>query len=890
MKRILLILACTFLFFAISLAQYTGGIGDGYSSGTSTAGWASVSTSQISASPASITANGSSTATITVQLKDASGTNLAGGGETIVLTTNHGTLLGSVLDNNNGTYTQTLRSSLIGETATISGTLNGVSILDTATVIFISPAGPLDHFNFTTVGNQIKGQPFSITISAKDASNITVTDFVGTVTITSTGTLSAGGGTTPVFTNGVLINHSVTISNIGSFTISASDGIHTGSSNSFSTFDVSLSQSTVSVSPASLVAGSTSAVTFQAKDGSGANIAAGGLEALFSLTGSGTSSGTFGAVTDHANGSYTAVFTGTTAGSAKNVSASISGNAVTSILPTISVTPGTVSLSQTVVSVSPATIASGSTSTITLQAKDAYGNNLTTSAGTVVFSLTGSGTSSGTFGAVTDHANGSYTMLCTGTVAGSARDVSASIGGNSITSPLPTITVTSGPVSLSQSIVSVSPTTIASGNTSSITLQAKDAYGNNLTASAGTVVFSLNGSGTSSGTFGAVTDHTNGSYTALFTGTTAGSAKNVSATIGGNSVTSTLPTITVIPTTASVIYTENSLNTPWSDVRSIALTLNYSNTSLVFQGTTSAKIVLDPWQDLQFSQGTWDAFVSIDPSLYKSLDFVINGGTTSFTINIVCVDPDGDPIPPGVSFTVPANSWLTKSIPIEQLASTPFIAIQFSAGGTNVTFYLDNIVLNSEPLPVEMTSFSATLNGVGAFLQWKTATEVNNYGFEVERRAVTTQEWTKIGFVAGAGSSASPKEYSYTDQKIMSGVYVYRLKQIDNDGAFKYSATAQLTINAAPKTFQLMSNYPNPFNPETKIQYSLPVDATVHLAVYDILGRQVAELVNEVQSAGNYEKTFRGSILSSGVYFYRIDVQAEGKNIFSQVKKMVLLK
>jgi len=114
------------------------------------------------------------------------------------------------------------------------------------------------------------------------------------------------------------------------------------------------------------------------------------------------------------------------------------------------------------------------------------------------------------------------------------------------------------------------------------------------------------------------------------------------------------------------------------------------------------------------------------------------------------------------------------------------------------------------------------------------------------------------------------------------------LKAIDTDGRFKYSSEVEVVV--IPQAYGLENNFPNPFNPQTKIQYSLPENAKVHLSVYDIRGRQVAELVNEEQSAGYYEKTFTGSNLSSGIYFYRIDAQAQGKNTFSQVKKMLLLK
>jgi hypothetical protein len=173
-------------------------------------------------------------------------------------------------------------------------------------------------------------------------------------------------------------------------------------------------------------------------------------------------------------------------------------------------------------------------------------------------------------------------------------------------------------------------------------------------------------------------------------------------------------------------------------------------------------------------------------------------------------------------------------------------------------------------------------------LNWETATEINNYGFEIERasaRTATEKSWEKIGFVEGHGNSNSPKFYSYTDKKIeASGNYNYRLKQIDIDGTFEYSDVVEANLGA-PESFELDQNYPNPFNPLTSIRFNLPTDSNVKLTVFNVLGQEVAELINENITAGYHSVNFDGSSLNSGIYFYQLET-----NNFTQIRKMMLVK
>jgi hypothetical protein len=232
--------------------------------------------------------------------------------------------------------------------------------------------------------------------------------------------------------------------------------------------------------------------------------------------------------------------------------------------------------------------------------------------------------------------------------------------------------------------------------------------------------------------------------------------------------------------------------------------------------------------------------------------------------------------------------------------NTYYVAQAFEYNGTGSGTLYNNSTATGNPsnttsLPVELTTFAATVVNNAAMLAWNTATEVNNYGFEVERRIVDNQNlslpapnrgglgWGSIGFVAGNGTSNTEHIYSYADANVSSGTYAYRLKQIDNSGTFKYSSETEVTISI-PKVLTL-ANYPNPFNPSTVISYSLPVTGSVSLKVYDVVGREVATLVNETKNAGSYTVIFEASKLSSGVYFSRLE-----NNGSAQIKKLVLMK
>ena len=188
-------------------------------------------------------------------------------------------------------------------------------------------------------------------------------------------------------------------------------------------------------------------------------------------------------------------------------------------------------------------------------------------------------------------------------------------------------------------------------------------------------------------------------------------------------------------------------------------------------------------------------------------------------------------------------------------------------------------------LPVELTNFSASVYDRTVELTWQTSEEINNAGFDIERSVSGSQDWNKVGFLQGHGTTNNSYIYSFADRNLGSGVYNYRLKQIDYNGNFEYHNLSSEVVIGTPVSFALSQNFPNPFNPETKINFQIPTDGFVSLKVFDNSGKEVATLVNQSMTAGFHTTNFNASTLSSGVYFYRLETQG-----FVKVMKMALVK
>ncbi len=515
-----------------------------------------VSTAKSSVTTSSASIASGSTATLTLQAKDAAGNNLNTTGLTVVFSASGPTgastgTIGSTTDNGNGTYTATFTGVLAGTPTSIGATINGTAVTSTLPTITVTP-GPASKATSvvtTSAASVVSGTAATLTLQAKDAAGNKLT--TGGLTVgftasggTSTGTIGAttdnGNGTYIATFTGVLAGTATTIgATIGGNAVTTPRPTIV-----VTVGPVSAATSLITTSTASVISGNTATLTLVAKDAAGNNEPTGGLVVAFTASG-GTSTGTIGATTDNGNGTYTATFTGVGTGTPTTIGATIGGTPVTSTLPTISVASGSPSTATSVVSTSAASITSGTTATLTLQVKDAAGNNLITGGLAVAFTTSsGSGVSTGTIGPTTDNGNGTYAATFTGVLAGTATSIGATMGGIAVSSTLPTIIVTPGAASTATSVVSTSSGTIVSGSSATLTLQVKDAAGNSLTMGGLAVVFTASG-GTSTGTIDPTSDNGNGTYSATFTGVLAGTATSIGATIGGNAVTTAHPTIAV---------------------------------------------------------------------------------------------------------------------------------------------------------------------------------------------------------------------------------------------------------------------------------------------------------------------------------------------------------
>ena len=280
-----------------------------------------------------------------------------------------------------------------------------------------------------------------------------------------------------------------------------------------------------------------------------------------------------------------------------------------------------------------------------------------------------------------------------------------------------------------------------------------------------------------------------------------------------------------------------------------------------------------------------------------------NFSTSDLSMRIALRGPENDYIWSVDPVLVPQESgWITVQFPVQAadltgegdvsatLSDVTSLRIfhrvgdeDFRADTVTAQLGIDNITAAEQPLPVEFIAFNAVTEGSSVNLSWTTATEINNHGFEVQRKITEDTEWITRGFVKGEGTSTEKHNYSFVEQNVPEGNYAYRLKQVDYSGIFSYSDIIE--VNVGVSRFYLSQNYPNPFNPVTTIKYSLPQTGYITLKVFNTIGEEVATLAGNIKEAGSYEVEFDASALNSGVYYYRLESGG-----FSMTNKMMLIK
>ncbi len=328
--------------------------------------------------------------------------------------------------------------------------------------------------------------------------------------------------------------------------------------------------------------------------------------------------------------------------------------------------------------------------------------------------------------------------------------------------------------------------------------------------------------------------------------------------------------------------------------------------------TSAGNISMMVWTD--FRNGSFASYTGYFPDfamlVYPPSNTVGNtNDQTDYTVEIPQVTlfdgeamftADVDPAPATGSFDItftPGNTITSFpgsiAMTIHTVGTVPNGTYTINVQGEGVTgipVHRRSVTLEViDNVPVELTSFTAHLDNNSVMLSWVTATELNNSGFEIQRSLKTddqtTAEWSKIGFVQGNGNSTESHAYIYNDENIVKpGHYTYRLKQIDFDGKYAYSPVAEIDVNK-PTKYYLSQNYPNPFNPTTTIEFSTPERGHVSLKVYDVLGNEVATLVNGWMESTNHQVIFDASKLASGIYYYTLSA-----GNFTSTKKLILLK
>jgi hypothetical protein len=338
-------------------------------------------------------------------------------------------------------------------------------------------------------------------------------------------------------------------------------------------------------------------------------------------------------------------------------------------------------------------------------------------------------------------------------------------------------------------------------------------------------------------------------------------------------------TVTDNGTTPSELHSQAlSLGLDASGTDGIDMTLGESGAPPFVPAGVEARLVLPPFSAV--GNNTWKdyrgAIFPFTGQTLHRLAYQASTGASLYTLTF-----NNFTLPNGGSFTIQVID-LFGGVLVNRTLSTPG-TVQVTTALTALNIYVN--YEGADPLPVELTSFYAILQHDNRIiLKWRTATELNNFGFDVEK-SPDKISWGKIGFVAGFGTSNSPKQYEFQIPVLIFDKNYFRLKQIDADGKYKYSPVIEMDFYNNI-SFQLFQNYPNPFNPSTTINFSTPESGIASLVVYNTLGEEVDNIFKEKYlEPGSYNLTYNAGKLSGGVYLYLLTI-----NNKSLVNKMILVK
>lgn len=310
---------------------------------------------------------------------------------------------------------------------------------------------------------------------------------------------------------------------------------------------------------------------------------------------------------------------------------------------------------------------------------------------------------------------------------------------------------------------------------------------------------------------------------------------------------------------------------------------NMGNGSFVFNFNTAAVNIASA---TIVTKGQWDVLTNTNYAAMYSANY--GPGVARSLETEINTNPGAD-VPTSNTLVGVLRLPITNSSANHNITwNAAFSAVQTDAG-TDVT--LNFINPTNSQLPVELASFTSSVARNEVFLQWETTMEQNNSGFQIQRLKVVTkgtnETWKDVSFISGKGNSNEMNNYKATDKNLNSGVFKYRLKQIDFNGNFTYYELNHSVTVDKPLTYRLAQNYPNPFNPSTTICFDLANDGKVSVIVFDVTGRMISQLINEFKEAGYYTIDFNASNLASGIYYYSV---IASDNKFVATKKMVLVK